>query len=83
MHDGEEIECSIDFYRTSSIGSQEKYFTVRLAGARIAYMNAHVPHSINMADGQPQEIIAIRYRDTTWTHVLAGTSSYSTWEVQL
>ena len=83
LHDGEEIECSIDFYRTSSVGSQEKYFTVRLSGARIASMNAHVPHSINMADGQPQEIIAIRYRDTTWTHVLAGTSSYSTWEVQL
>ena len=46
-------------------------------------MNAHVPHSINMADGQPQEIIAVRYRDMTWTHVQAGTRSYSTWEVQL
>lgn len=78
LHDGEEIECSIDFYRTSSVGSQEKYFTVRLSGARIASMNAHVPHSINMADGQPQEIIAVRYRDMTWTHVQAGARSYST-----
>ena len=40
-------------------------------------------YSINMADGQPQEIIAIRYRDITWTHVQAGARSYSTWEVQL
>lgn len=79
LHDGEEVECVVDFYRTSPMGSQEKYFSVKLSGARIAYMNVQVPHAINMSDGQPQEIIAIRYRDITWTHVGAGTSSHSTW----
>ena len=79
LHDGEEIECVIDFYRTSSMGSQEKYFTVRLGAARIAYMNIQVPHAINMSDGQPQEVVAIRYRDITWTHVGAGTSAHSSW----
>ena len=79
LHDGEEVECVIDFYRTSPIGSQEKYFVVRLSGARIAYINFQVPHVINMSEGQPQEVVAIRYRDITWTHVGAGTSAHSSW----
>ena len=79
LHDGEEVECVIDFYRTSPIGSQEKYFVVRLSGARIAYINFQVPHVINMTEGQPQEVVAIRYRDITWTHVGAGTSAHSSW----
>lgn len=32
LHDGEEVECVVDLYRTSPMGSQEKYFTVRLFG---------------------------------------------------
>ena len=79
LHDGEEVECVIDFYRTSPIGSQEKYFVVRLSGARIAYINFQVPHVTNMSEGQPQEVVAIRYRDITWTHVGAGTSAHSSW----
>ena len=79
LHDGEEVECIIDFYRTSTVGSQEKYFNVRLSGARIAYMNIQVPHAIHMTDGQPQEVVAIRYRDITWTHIPAGTSAHSSW----
>lgn len=79
LHDGEEVECVIDFYRTSPIGSQEKYFVIRLSGARIAYINFQVPHVINMTEGQPQEVVAIRYRDITWTHVGAGTSAHSSW----
>ncbi|MBM1189099.1 Hcp family type VI secretion system effector [Pseudomonas lundensis] len=79
LQDGEEIKCVIDFYRTSPTGSQEKYYTVCLEGARIAYINAQVPHAINMSGGQPQEVVAIRYRDITWIHVGAGTSAHSTW----
>ncbi|PHN24858.1 Hcp family type VI secretion system effector [Pseudomonas sp. ICMP 460] len=79
LHDGEEVECVIDLYRASLLGGLEKYFSVHLSGARIAYMNIQVPHVINMSDGQPQEIVAIRYRDITWTHVQAGTSAHSTW----
>ena len=79
LHDGEEVECVIDFYRTSPIGSQGKYFVVRLSGARIAYINFQVPHVINMSEGQPQEVVAIRYRDITWTHVGASTSAQSSW----
>ncbi|OZY34843.1 hypothetical protein CJF35_22455 [Pseudomonas lundensis] len=79
LQDGEGIKCVIDFYRTSPTGSQEKCYTVCLEGARIAYINVQVPHAINMSGGQPQEVVAIRYRDITWIHVGAGTSAHSTW----
>lgn len=82
LHDGEEIECKINFYRTSSVGFDEKYFTVTLSGGRIANISIQVPHAIHMSDAQPQELIAIRYREISWAHHLAGTSAYSSWGVK-
>lgn len=79
LHDGEEVECTINFYRTSPAGGQDKYYSVNLTGGRIAHVSLQVPHAIHLSDGQPQEIISIRYRDISWTHVQAGTSAYSTW----
>lgn len=79
LHDGEEIECKINFYRTSSAGHNEKYFTVALMGARIASLNTQVPHALHMSDAEPQELMSIRYRDITWVHHLASTTGYSTW----
>ncbi|UVJ43859.1 Hcp family type VI secretion system effector [Pseudomonas sp. LS1212] len=79
LHDGEEIDCKIDFYRISSYGRQEKYFTVTLSGGRIANLSVQVPHAINMGDAQPQEIMAIRYRDISWVHHPASTSAYRSW----
>lgn len=79
LHEREEVECTIHFYRTSSAGGQDKYYSVRLTGAKIAHINLQVPHAIYMNDAQPQELVSIRYRDISWTHIQAGTSAYSTW----
>ncbi|NUT81334.1 Hcp family type VI secretion system effector [Pseudomonas brassicacearum] len=79
LHEGEEIECKINFYRTSPAGFDEKYFTVMLSGGRIANISVQVPHAIHMSDAQPQELIAIRYREISWAHHQAGTSAYSSW----
>ncbi|WP_409281691.1 Hcp family type VI secretion system effector [Pseudomonas defluvii] len=79
LHEGEEIECKINFYRTSSSGHQEKYFTVMLGGGRIANLSVQVPHTIHMGDAQPQELMAIRYREISWVHHKASTSAYSSW----
>lgn len=79
LHEGEEIECKINFYRTSPAGFEEKYFTVMLSGGRIANISVQVPHAIHMSDAQPQELIAIRYREISWAHHPAGTSAYSSW----
>lgn len=79
LHEGEEIECKINFYRTSSSGHQEKYFTVMLGGGRIANLSVQVPHTIHLGDAQPQELMAIRYREISWVHHKASTSAYSSW----
>lgn len=79
LHEGEEIECKINFYRTSPAGMQEKYFTVMLSGGRIASIGVQVPHAIHMGAAEPQELVAIRYRDISWAHHPASTTAYSSW----
>ena len=77
---GEELDCTLHLYRTSSTGGQEKYYSIRLKGARIAHINAQSPHAVYMNDADPQEHVTIRYRDIIWEHIAAGTSAYSSWE---
>jgi type VI secretion system Hcp family effector len=79
LHEGEEVECIINFYRTASAGGQERYYSIHLTGARIAYISLQVPHAIRMNDAEPQELVSIRYRDIAWAHVPGATSAYSTW----
>ncbi|MGE8068181.1 Hcp family type VI secretion system effector [Pseudomonas sp. NPDC089569] len=79
LHEREEVECTIFFYRTSATGGQDKYYSIRLTGARIAHITLQVPHSIHLNDAEPQELVSIRYRDISWTHIQAGTSAYSHW----
>ena len=76
----EEINCTISFYRVSSFGLQEKFYSVTINGGIIADLTIEMPHAILQSDAEPQEHVAIRYRDITWTHHVAGTSGYSTWE---
>ena len=75
----EEINRTIIFYRVSSFGMQEKFYSVSINGGIIADLTLEMPHAILQSDAEPQEHIAIRYRDITWTHHAAGTSGYSTW----
>ena len=75
----EEINCTVSFYRVSSFGMQEKFYSVSINGAIIADLTLEMPHAILQSDAEPQEHIALRYRDITWTHHAAGTSGYSTW----
>jgi type VI secretion system Hcp family effector len=79
LHEREEVECTINFYRTSPAGGQDKYYSIRLTGAKVVHVSLQVPHSIHMNDAEPQELVSIRYRDISWTHIQAGTSAYSTW----
>lgn len=79
LHEREEVECIINFYRTSSVGGRERYYSIHLSGARIAHISQQVPHAIRMNDAEPQELVSIRYRDIAWAHVPGATSAYSTW----
>lgn len=79
LHEGEELDCVMDLYRTALAGGQERYYSIRLTGARIAHISQQVPHAIRMNDAEPQELVSIRYRDIAWAHVPGSTSAYSTW----
>ena len=79
LHEQEEVDCIINLYRTSPAGGQDKYYSIKLTGARVAHITLQVPHALHMNEAQPQEVVSIRYRDISWTHVQAGTSAYSTW----
>lgn len=79
LHEQEEVDCIINLYRTSPAGGQDKYYSIKLTGARVAHITLQVPHALHMNEAQPQELVSIRYRDISWTHIHAGTSAYSTW----
>ncbi|WP_339432641.1 Hcp family type VI secretion system effector [Pseudomonas sp. EA_65y_Pfl2_P78] len=75
----EKIDCTINFYRASSFGIQEKFYSISITGGVIADLTLEMPHSILQNDAEPQEHLAIRYREITWVHHSAGTSGHSTW----
>jgi type VI secretion system Hcp family effector len=79
LSDREEISCTISFYRISSFGQQEKFYSILIEGGVISELMLDMPHVILQSDAEPQEHLAIRYREITWIHHLAGTTGYSAW----
>ena len=75
----EEINCTISFYRVSSFGMQEKFYSVSINGAVIADITVAMPHVVLQGDAELEEQVTIRYREITWIHHLAGTSGHSAW----
>lgn len=68
-------EITIEWYRTSSAGTQEHYYTTKLEDAIIVdikdYMhNSHFTHL---------EDVEFTYRKITWTHEVSGTSGSDDW----
>jgi type VI secretion system Hcp family effector len=52
---------------------------VRLGGAVIVQQNVAMPHAVLLNEQEPQEYLALRYRDISWVHHVAGTTGYATW----
>ncbi|MDY6943375.1 MAG: Hcp family type VI secretion system effector [Pseudomonadota bacterium] len=74
-------QCEIRWFRTSSAGTQEHYFTTRLVDAIVVDIRAHMP---NVQDPDKQqythmEDVAFSYRMIEWTHEIAGTSGSDDW----
>ncbi len=55
----EELNCVINFYRISSVGRHEKYYTVDIRGCMIADLTVDVPHSVLQNDVDAQEHLAL------------------------
>lgn len=75
----ERVHCTIDFYRTSSQGTQEKFYTVEINDGLIRELTQDMPHALLNNDGQPQEHLAISYRDIVWTHHAGNTTASASW----
>lgn len=75
----ERVECDLTFFRTSAAGLQERYYSVRLGGGLIVQQNVAMPHAVLLNEQEPQEHLAIRYREISWVHHAAGTTGYATW----
>lgn len=82
MTSGERLTtCKIKWYRTSSTGTQEHYFTIELVDAIIVSIKARMPNCQDpgQAHFTHLEDVAFSYRQITWTHESGGTSGSDDW----
>lgn len=74
-------KCLLKFYRTSTSGTQEHYFTIELADAIVTNIHAFMPNcqDPSQAHFTHLEEVSFTYRQITWTHEVAGTSGSDDW----
>jgi len=74
-------KCLLNFYRTSTEGTQEAYFKIELEDAIVTNIRAFM---YNCQDPQKAhfthlEDISFTYRRITWSHIVAGTEGTDDW----
>lgn len=74
-------EVVLSFWRTSSKGQQEKYYTIKWEDAVLVDGKAIIPNCLLSENAQLQhmEEWSFTYRKVTWTHEKAGTSGSDDW----
>ncbi|MBA4790887.1 MAG: Hcp family type VI secretion system effector [Pseudomonadota bacterium] len=72
---------TLSFWRTSTKGQQEKYFTIKWEDAVLVDGKAIIPNVLLTENAQLQhmEEWSFTYRKVTWTHEKAGTSGSDDW----
>ena len=79
---GEKLSnVELKWYRTSTEGKQENFFTTTLESASIVDINCEMPHCQDSSNSNfTQNVtISISYRKIIWDHVNAGTSGADDW----
>ena len=71
----------IHWYRTSTTGTQEHYFTILLEDAIITNINAIMYNCQDPANASftHLEKVSFSYRAISWTHVVGGTEGHDDW----
>jgi type VI secretion system secreted protein Hcp len=74
-------KCEIKWWRTSSSGTQEHYFTIKLEDAIITNISARMPNcqDPSQAHFTHSEDVSFSYRKITWTHEVGSTSGEDDW----
>ena len=78
---GEVLQITADYYRTSTAGKQEKYYTVQFTDVILVELRPHTPNALdpNNAPYRDMEEIKFTYRAIDVTHVVGGTSGSDDW----
>jgi len=73
--------CEIKWYRTSSAGKREHFFTTRLTDSIIVDIDCNLPNAqaAGSADFTQLVTVALSYRKIEWEHVVSGTSGDDDW----
>ncbi len=81
---GESLTCRIEWYRTSSEGTHEHYFTHELEGAIIVDITAIMPNcqDPSQAHFTHLEKVSFSYSTIRWIHEIAGTEGSDDWRVR-
>ncbi|PAF46717.1 hypothetical protein BKH41_08655 [Helicobacter sp. 12S02232-10] len=79
---GEKLtKVEIQWFRTSTTGGQEHYFTTVLEDAIITNIDLLMPNAQDKDNNDKTELfsVSLNYRKITWEHVAAGTSGSDDW----
>lgn len=79
---GEQLpKIEVKWYRTSSTGQQEHFFTTTLTDAIVTEIDQVLPNAINPENKPYRQLIDISfaYRKIEWDHESAGTKGYDDW----
>ncbi len=71
----------VHWFRTSTSGGQEYYFTTRLEDAIITDINLVMPNAQDQDNNDKTELfkVSLNYRKVVWEHIAAGTSGSDDW----
>ena len=80
---GESLSCTVEWFRTSSEGTAEHYFTHEIEGAVVVDIKAIMPNcqDPSQAHFTHLEEVSFSYSTITWTHEIAGTEGADDWRV--
>ncbi|WP_018870968.1 MULTISPECIES: Hcp family type VI secretion system effector [unclassified Thioalkalivibrio] len=69
------------WYRTSTDGKQEHFFTTTLTDATIVDIDLSMPHAQDASKAEFTQLVnvSLAYRKVDWEHTVAGTSGTDDW----
>lgn len=79
---GEQLtKVVVQFFRTSTTGSQEHYYTIELEEATLVKLQPYFPMALDTANSNyaHMEELRMTYKKITVTHEVAGTSGGDDW----
>lgn len=78
---GEVLQIEATYFRTSTAGKQEKYFTVKFTDAILVEHKAYTPVALDPANApyRDMEELQFTYRMLEVTHTVGGTSGSDDW----